>query len=149
MSITVCQCDHNQLIDHISALTVGHWQETEAGFSDRAPDPDRIMYDAIAAAGGLVSYAAFDGEQLIGYASAFVCRHPHYPMVIAQHDTLYLHPEHRKGTAGVRLMKALEEEAKERGAERMLWHAKGGSTFEHILQGRGCHTEESVYCKEL
>lgn len=149
MAITVQPVDHREIMEQIKSLTVGHWQETEAGFSDSEPNPCAEVYDAMAAVGGLVAFSAMDGGEVIGYASAFVCRHPHYDMVIAHHDTLYLHPEHRAGTAGIRLMKALETEAARRGAVRMLWHAKPGSAFDNILIAKGYHVEETIYCKGI
>lgn len=149
MPITIQPCDHGQLLDRMSELAVGHWQETESMFSGNPPEPDRAMYDALASVGGLLAFSATDDGELIGYASAFFCRHPHYDMAIVQHDTLYLMPAYRQGSVGLRLIAAIEKEAKERGAERMLWTAKTGSTFERILQGKGYQTEETIYCKEL
>ena len=149
MPITIQQCEHGQLLDQIGELAVGHWQELETDFSDRTPEPHREVYDAMAAAGCLIAFSATVDGAVIGYASAFVCRHPHYDMVLAHHDTLYLHPAYRNGSTGLRLMKAIEQEAFARGAERMMWTAKPGSAFERILQGKGYRAEEIIYCKEL
>ena len=149
MPITIQPCEHGQLLDQIGELAVCHWQELETEFSDRVPEPDRNVYDAMAAAGGLIAFSATLDGVVVGYASAFVCRHPHYDMVLAHHDTLYLHPAHRNGSTGLRLMKAIEQEAFARGAERMMWTAKLGSAFERILLGKGYQVEETIYCKEL
>lgn len=149
MPITIQPCEHGQLLDQIGELAVCHWQELETEFSDRVPEPDRSVYDAMAAARGLIAFSATVDGAVVGYASAFVCRHPHYDMVLAHHDTLYLHPAHRNGSTGLRLMKAIEQEAFARGAERMMWTAKPGSAFERILTGKGYRAEEIVYCKEL
>ena len=149
MPITIQPCEHGQLLDQIGELAVCHWQEIETEFSDRVPEPHREVYDAMAAAGCLIAFSATVDGNVVGYASAFVCRHPHYDMVLAHHDTLYLHPAHRNGSTGLRLIKAIEQEAFARGAERMMWTAKPGSAFERILQGKGYRAEEIVYCKEL
>ena len=149
MPITIQPCEHGQLLDQIGELAVCHWQELETEFSDRVPEPHREVYDAMSAAGGLIAFSATVDGVVVGYASAFVCRHPHYDMVLAHHDTLYLHPAHRNGSTGLRLMKAIEQEAFARGAERMMWTAKPGSAFERILLGKGHQVEETIYCKEL
>ena len=149
MTITIQPCDHRQLLEQIGELAVCHWQELETEFSDRVPAPHREVYDAMAAAGALIAFSATVDGAVVGYASAFLCRHPHYDMLLGQHDTLYLHPAHRNGSTGLRLMKAIEQEAFARGAERMMWTAKPGSAFERILQSKGYRTEETLYCKEL
>ena len=149
MPITIHPCEHGQLLDQIGELAVCHWQELETEFSDRVPEPHREVYDAMAAAGGLILFSATLDGVIVGYASAFICRHTHYDMLLAHHDTLYLHPAHRNGSTGLRLIKAVEQEAFARGAERMMWTAKPGSAFERILHGKGYHAEEIVYCKEL
>ncbi len=149
MGITIQPCTSGQIIDHIDDLAVGHWQETESGFSDRKPEPSRELYDMLEQSGALIAFGAYDGDRMVGYVSAMLYRHPHYPMTVAQHDTLYLLPEYRQGSAALRMMRAVEVSAAERGAERMMWHAKLDSQFSHILMAKGYHTEETIFSKEL
>lgn len=149
MSVTIQPCRFGQLLDIVDTLAVGHWQETEAQFSGLPPSPNLELYDALINAHALIVLGAFDGDTLVGYATAMLFRHPHYEMTLCQHDLLYLMPAYRQGSAGLRLMQAVEEEARERGAFRIAWHAKPGSTFDHLLQRKGYSTEETIYQKEL
>lgn len=147
---TIQPCsDHNALLDAITELSKSHWQETEAEFSTAAPSPNRAIYDALASAGALIALTVTDEEAIVGYASAVLSPHPHYDMLIAQHDTLYLAPAYRRGSLGIRLMQAIEQESIERGAQRVMWHAKPGSQFSKLVERMGYHTEETIYCKEL
>ena len=147
-TIQICH-DHDAFFAAVTELSVGHWQETEAEFSARPPEPNRAIYAALADAGALIILTVTDGESLVGYASAAISPHPHYDMLVAQHDTLYLAPAYRLGSLGLRLMAALEREATNRGAERMMWHAKPGSTFARMVERMGYQPEETIYHKEL
>lgn len=146
--IQLCD-DYDEFFAAVTELSVGHWQETEAAFSARPPEPNRDIYTALADAGALIIMTVTDGEALVGYASAVISPHPHYDMLVAQHDTLYLAPAYRLGSLGLRLMSAIEREAVARGAERMMWHAKPGSTFARLVERMGYAPEETIYHKEL
>lgn len=136
------------LYDEIEQLGQLHKAETEAGLTDLPCVLNRALYDALHATGALVSVGAFDGDRLIGYASAFVSAHPHYALTAAQHDALFIHPGHRTPRLALRLIEAVEAECKARGAAFIAWHAKTGSAFARLIAARA-RLEESVYIKEL
>lgn len=126
-------------------LAQGHWQETEAHLSDTPPKLSRETYEALDERGSLIAIGAFDGERIVGYAVAFICEHAHYGTLYAAHDSLYIAPEYRVGRTGIKMMRAVEEEAKARGATFIAWHAKPQSTFHQLLQRLGYAEEEVVY----
>lgn len=135
--------------DAVRDLAALHWQETEAHFSDSPPDLDLDLYRTMEQAGAALAFAAFDGGRMVGYVSGFVVRHPHYGFVVGQHDLLFVHPDYRKGSLGLRLMRRFERGAGDRGAAAVMYHAKPGTVFERILQRMGCAEEEVVYRKGL
>lgn len=130
-------------------LSRAHWLETERHVSDSGPAPLLDTYRALEAQGMLIAVGAFDGGTLVGYAFAIVSPHLHYGTPYAQHDLLYLDPEHRAGSNGVRLMREVEREATARGAEFILWHAKPGSVFADLLHRLGYAVEETQYRRPL
>ena len=54
----------------------------------------------------------------VGYSNIYVTNDMHNGDLIAQEDTIYVLPEHRKG-AGRMLIKAVHEELKRRGVKRL------------------------------
>lgn len=141
--------DPRQLYDDIEQLGQLHKAETEAGLTELPCQLNRALYDALHEAGGLVSVGAFaDDDRLIGYASAFVSAHPHYALTAAQHDALFIHPDHRTPRLALRMLERVESECKARGAVLIAWHAKHNSAFARLIAARA-EPEETVYIKEL
>lgn len=138
-----------ELYDEIERLGQLHKAETEATLTDLPCQLNRVLYDALHEAGGLVCVGAFaDDGRLIGYASAFVSAHPHYALTAAQHDALFIHPDHRTPRLALRMLERVESECKARGAVLIAWHAKHNSAFARLIAARA-KPEETVYIKEL
>lgn len=134
--------------DAIEALGQLHKAELESHITDLPRRLNREMYDTMFESGVLVNFGVFDGDKMVGYAFAFVHSHPHYEMVTAQHDSLFIHPDYRLPRVALRLMAAVEAECRARGAEKMAWVAKPGTAFQRLLD-RLCRFEEMTYIKEL
>lgn len=139
----------SEYIGKVADLTRAHWQETEPGVSSDGPCPVADVYAALEQVGNVVAFGAFDGDELIGYSVAILGPHLHYGFTYAHHDLLYVRPDHRRGSLGLRLMRMTEEAAKARGARFVVWHVKPGSTLESILSRAGYAVEEVVYKKEF
>lgn len=132
-----------------AALGVDHVRETEPELGAQGPQLQKAIYAALEQSGTLVTFGAFEGDQLVGYSVAILGPHLHYGFTYAHHDLLYVAPTHRKGTLGLRLIRATEAEAKARGARCATWHAKPGSALQRILDRLGYGSEETVYLKEF
>lgn len=123
-----------------------NWDETGFDFELR-PDFDR--YAQLQAAGLTFALAARAEGEIVGYCSVTMVSHPFNPAVIcAANDTLFVAPEHRGLTAG-RLIKAAEDEARRRGAHRMLWHTRAGTPLAAVLQRHGYTAVDVVVMKGL
>lgn len=131
----------------VRSMLLEHWQETESDFKDE-PQPNMEAYKVCEDAGLVVAFGAFDGDEMIGYAVAFVVPHMHHGFICAQHDLLFVKKEYRASRTGLILKRRLEEACVAKGAVRIFWHAKPGSTFSKILQ-KTCELEEYVFVKEL
>lgn len=126
-----------------------HSQESEPGLTAFL-DPDWDTYLAKDEAGELIVLGAWAGDKLVGYVVAWVLESAHYRgRVLVQQDVLFVAPSYRAHGLGLRLVKALREEANERGASQLLMHAKVGSKLVGVLEVAGLTPEEVVFKEEL
>lgn len=137
-----------QYMPQLRELSRQHWEETESSISS-GPDIVEASYQALEDAGATVAFAAFDGDEIVGYSCAFIAPHIHYGFLYAHHDVLFVRKELRGGPIGVRLIRKTEQAAAERQAKWIFWHAKPNSTFDTLLPRMGYSLEEYVYKKEL
>lgn len=133
----------------LAALAHDHWLETEQGVTREGPAPNIQLYTMLEHGGALIAFAAFEDGQPVGYVVGIFSTHLHYSFPYVAHDLLYLSPEHRRGSLGLRLMQALECRARERGARFITWHAKPETTFDALLKRASYEVEETIYKKEL
>jgi GNAT superfamily N-acetyltransferase len=119
------------------------WEEI-ANYRELIPlSPRKDVYLASAKAGHLLFLTArFDGV-LIGYAIFFIVYTAHYgKSLFAVNDIIYVLPEYRKGSVGVRLVKESERETKKRGAMLIRFHCKLTNDFASLLDRLGYNTDE-------
>lgn len=127
-----------------------HRQEI-SHYPDIPLEVDTGRYEAAEAVGKLRVYTARIEGNLVGYAVFFVMPNGHYVSSLqAVQDVLYVAPEHRRGSVGLRLV---------REAERMLAAADVQVIYHHvkhahpalgaILSRRGYEPVETVYAKRM
>ena len=134
----------------IEALSKQHWMETEQHVSAYKPEPQRDTYEALEGLGYLVCFAAFDGDQMVGYVTSCVTKHLHYGFLFAAHDLLFVSKPYRDGSTGLKLMRSIEREVKEMGSVFITWTANPDSPFDRILQKiRGVKLEEITYIRRF
>ena len=140
-------------------LATLHWQEVALD-QDRVPlAPDWTKYRHLERAGVLKAIGAWDRGRLVGYDAFFVQPTMHYSTSLwAVNDILYLDPDHRKGLAGARLIRASEGLLKEIGVEKVLYHTKLHVHYGHgkargtvgdLLSALGYKHVENVYAKMI
>jgi GNAT superfamily N-acetyltransferase len=130
----------------IRELMGSNWAET--GF-DFPFDPSAERYQALVDAGIMFALAAFDGERLVGYCTMLVTPTMHNPsVIIASNDALFVAPKYR-GITGGRMIRAAEQEAKSRGACRVLWHTRSGTKLHESMARHGYVQADIVMMKEL
>lgn len=82
-------------------------------------NPRLNRYFASFADGGLINYIVrFDGA-VVGYSNVYITHDMHNCDMIAQEDTIYILPEHRKGI-GKKLIKFALADLQARGVKRMV-----------------------------
>lgn len=128
-------------------LFEAHWREVG---NDRHRVPlhvDYARYAQMERDGGLAAWTARDDEGvLVGYNVFFVHRHPHYASTVyAQNDVIYLDPDRRLGSAGVRLIKTALDGLKLMGVQKVLFHVKLGHDFGPVLERLGLRPVETIH----
>lgn len=137
--------------DEAAPLLVQHWREIGLNQDTVPLDPDWDAYARIEAAGLMHITTARDADgRLVGYAAYFLMPNLHYRSLhVAETDIFWLDPEHRKGTAGLRLIRAAEEQLKARGVNKIVskvkLHFDTGPVFERL----GYIAIERIYAKTL
>ena len=134
-------------IERARPLLNAHWAELGIDFP---LDPDKAAYQALHDAGVMFAVVALDGDELVGYCSVSVTRHPHNRGVFfAISDAFYVVPARRNSIVTARLMGAAEEEASRRGAERFMWACRVGTPLAAMLERHGYAPAEQFVMKEL
>lgn len=111
-------------------------------------DPDIDKLDHLNSLGMLHIIIVRDDGRLVGYHASVIDTLIHYKNVLAaKGDLHWLHPDYRKGTIGIKLLKEVERTLKLRGVQVMYDFTKlyldKGPVFEHL----GYRAIERTYSK--
>lgn len=115
------------------------------------PDPDVERYAMLDQSGMAMALGVFDdADQIVGYSNNLISESLHYQNVyVCQNDAIYLRKDHRHGSMGLRLIRETERQAKARGADIMVWHAKPYTNFDRVLERLQYAVQETVYTRAL
>lgn len=145
-TITVVKA--SDYIGRISPMIEAHHAECEAHIP-RALDVCVMAYKQAEAFGKHFAVVAEINEQVVGYCGGFLSLHPHYAtLYVFNSDVMYVAPEYRSHALTYHLMHTAEAEARRRGAEVAIWHAKPNSNFAKLL-GRERRLEDLAFVKDL
>lgn len=124
-------CD---VIGEVGPLLQLHYEELTLNKDVVKLDPDWKRYADLEHAGAFHVFTARDDEKLVGYSAFFLQSHIHYRgLMVAQNDVLYLHPEHRLGMTGVKLIKMSHNGMRAAGADKIIWHCKHSNNLKQLL----------------
>lgn len=111
---------------------------------------DMVSYRAAEAANRLRVYTARDDMQkLCGYAVYSVARHPHYGVLMALQESLYIVPEHRGRYVGSMLLSWVNTSLSAEGVGHVFQSVPVINNFGPILERLGFQAHEIVYHKVL
>jgi GNAT superfamily N-acetyltransferase len=114
------------------------------------PTPSAPMYAALESSHALQCFGAYDGDDLIGFASVLTTIYPHYSKKVATIESLYVGKNQRGSGAGRALMQAVENYAADHECVAILYSAPACGDFSQLL-ARDSHYKRtnSVYCRSL
>lgn len=135
-------------IEEAKPLLPLHWEELALN-KDKVPlDPIWSIYDAKNAAGEIMVVTLRQKGRLVGYFIGFVNPSLHYQTCLTlTMDIYWTHPDVRGGTAGLRLMRAVEQEAKRRGVQRIFHGSKNHKDSSRLFKAMGYEPVETYHSK--
>lgn len=123
-----------------------HYDEI-AHDKDRMPmNPNVAMYQTLENAGMLQILCARDAGRLVGYMLFTVHAHGHYADVLCGfEDAFFLLKSHRKGFAGIKLIKESLRHLKQRGVKKVFIHTKKKLDVGRVLKHLGLTHSDEIY----
>ena len=108
------------------------------------------LYKSIEGAGMMYAYAAHVEGVLVGFAVVISTVNPHYGIVLATTETLFVTKEARRSHAGGLLLMCAKQCARDVGSPKLFIIAPVGSVLEAMLDDRkDCLKTNSVYVMGL
>lgn len=127
-----------EIIGELHALHVMHWQETERHRHGLHLDPDYCSMLEDEQAGRLVQFTVrAGGGTLVGNLRVIVSGSRHTSTLVAEEDTLFLHPAHRGGFLASRLLAYAEDVLAKIGACEVRANSKLVNRADVLLRRRG------------
>lgn len=134
-------------------LYEGLWHEyrDEAAYTAETAEPDFAHYQALEDTGRFDITGVFDDDgSLIGFFTLILSMLPHFKaQLLASTETLYLSKHSRKGSAGVRVIKQMQQRAKELGATTLLIGTRSGTRGERLCEVMGFERQNTVWAVRL
>lgn len=115
-----------------------------------APAPQLQNYEELDKEGNLVCVGCVDIDSglLVGLAGLRISKSQHYAFPLVAIDGFYLLKAFRKGSAGLRLLKAIKLEVSRIGSPGLVFMAPPGSRFDALCGKLGMtHTHNAYWCR--
>lgn len=129
-------------------LVVEHWDEVvKHDGTQRELNVDWDLLDLFDKAGRLITVIARENEKVVGYATFIIQHHFHAKESLCAHtDAIFLKKEHRKGRAGLILIKKAQEFLAELYPNIIvMWHVTALRDFGGLLLKLGYKKFETIY----
>lgn len=134
----------------IEPLIKRHWEEIALNKDAIKLNPDWKEYARLSDSGALRIYTAREDGELVGYFVVIVSKSIHYKdHLFANNDIIFIDKEHRKGTAGIRLIKYAVEQLEAEGITLININTKVHQAFDVVLERQGFNLIERVYSKRV
>lgn len=146
--ITIQEENFKDFVVEVGPLLYQHWEEIALDKNKIDLQPDWATYEVLADADKMHVTTARNGSELVGYAIFILTQALHYKQLsIADGDVFWLHPDHRKGLTGFKLLKKSEEFLKARGVQKIFNKVKLHKDVGKVFERLGYTPIERVYAK--
>jgi GNAT superfamily N-acetyltransferase len=147
-TLTIRRCN---VVEIASAQNIAHIVEEYAAESSirglPAPIAKLETYAHLEAAGALYVIGAFLNNLLIGFISVLSPVLPHYSRTVSVAESYFVLAEYRKTGAGLKLLHAAEDRAREVGSPGLLVSAPWGGVLANVLPHVGYEPSNQVFFK--
>lgn len=107
------------------------------------------LYFHIESLGALNIFGAFLDNVLVGFVTVLSPIVPHYGIVVAVAESFFVAKQYRKTGAGLRLMRAAEDRAKEIGSPGILFSAPFGGQLSDVLAKKKYKETSRVFFRKF
>lgn len=111
--------------------------------------PQWGTYAQLEAMGMLRVLCAFDGPQLVGFASVLASVLPHFGVLMASTESYFVASAARHTGAGLALLRQVQAVAREVGAVGLMVSAPEGSRLARVLAATDMRTSHRIFFKPL
>lgn len=137
----------------LKGLIVEHWQEVTSNPDTMPIDPAWETYRELDSIGRLFCLSARnERKELVGYVIHLVYPALHYKNILmASDDAHFLKKEYRKGSAALRMFRAVEGELKKMGVGVVTYHSKTRPDINKrpVFERLGYAGHEVIFMKRL
>ncbi|MAF04957.1 MULTISPECIES: GNAT family N-acetyltransferase [unclassified Herbaspirillum] len=135
--ITIHVESFEERLEELKVLLPAHYEELALN-QDKVPlSPQYEEYIRRERLGGLIFVTLRDAGEMVGYFIGFIAPGLHYSTCLTcTMDIFYVRQDKRKGGAGLRMFRFVEQELRRRGVQRWFMgskcHADASALFERI-----------------
>lgn len=130
------------------ALVDEYVQESAiSGIGECSPQIDMLL--ALESAGALQLFCTFSGSVICGFVTVLVTRHTHTSSLLGSIESFFVSSSFRKTGAGLLLLMAARNHARDRGAAGLFVNAVSGSRLDEVLSKSKFRHSHNVYFQEF
>lgn len=148
LTIRHCSIDDIQGAPNIGTLIDEYTLEAHNP-EQHSPDVQWARYKQLVELGMMQPIGAFIGTELVGFAVLLISEMPHHGKKLAITESLFVASTHRKGGVGLKLIRALEEHARNVGAACLLVSAPHGGSLERVMPRLGYRHSNSTFVRSM
>jgi GNAT superfamily N-acetyltransferase len=135
-------------LPELQTLLPGHYEELALNKESVPLDPQYDIYLAREDRGEVLYLTLRVDGRLAGYFIGFIAPGLHYRTCLTcTMDIFYIDPDHRGGVGALKLFRAVEKEAKRRGAQRWFCGTKLHKDAGRLFEALGFRPVETYYSK--
>lgn len=147
--ITFCAERFADEYEALKPMFVLHWQELALNKDVVPLDPQYNVYLERENRGEVMFITARESGSIVGYFIGFVAPGLHYQTCLTlTMDIFWIHPEKRGNMTGVNLFRFIEQEARNRGVQRMFMGSKLHKDVGWLFERLG-YTEVERYFSKM
>ena len=136
--------------DEVQPLLEMHWEQIALNRDKIKLNPDWDEAQKLCETGRLKIFTSRKDGKLVGYFAVIVGTSLHYKdHKFANCDVIYVHPDHRTGMTGYKLIKNAESYLKKSGVSVININTKVHTPFDKLMVKMGYNLIERLYSKYI
>lgn len=139
---------NSKLLAEMLPLWASHYSEI-AFYKDIPLQPTLDVYETTSKNGSLRIFTVRHDKKLVGYEVFFVYLHPHYSVLEAVQDILFLEKDIRQGSIGYRFIKWCDQQLEDDKVEVIFRCVSNKNDYSPLLKRLGYIAHDTVYSRRV